>query len=63
MTIEEGLKLAGFVLSGFTDYNIVMGFPRVYGWMSSASVNDAEAKEVLKQAQNDFEAVLQSATE
>ncbi|WP_295042988.1 hypothetical protein [Sulfuricurvum sp.] len=40
-----------------------MGFPRVYGWMSSASVNDAEAKEVLKQAQNDFEAVLQSATE
>ena len=42
---------------------IVMGFPGVYNWMSSARVNDAEAKEVLKQAQNDFEAVLQSATE
>lgn len=42
---------------------IVMGFPGVYNWMSSARVSDAEAKEVLKQAQNDFEAVLQSTVE
>ena len=114
MTIEEGLKPAGFVLSNFTDYNfvlgenspfdfydtysicklkviytvaktrpeaaafapctlmvykkkdaseIVMGFPGVYNWMSSARVNDAEAKAVLLQAQKDFEAVLQSTVE
>jgi uncharacterized protein (DUF302 family) len=42
---------------------IVMGFPGVYNWMSSARVNDAEAKAVLVQAQKDFEAVLQSTTE
>ena len=42
---------------------IVMGFPGVYNWMSSARVNDPEAKAVLMQAQKDFEAVLKSATE
>jgi uncharacterized protein (DUF302 family) len=42
---------------------IVMGFPGVYNWMSSARVEDAEAKEVLTQAQNDFEEVLKSVAE
>lgn len=42
---------------------IVMGFPGVYNWMSSARVSDPEAKEVLKQAQSDFEAVLKSTVE
>ena len=42
---------------------IVMGFPAVYNWMSSAKVSNPEAKEVLKQAQKDFEEVLKSATE
>jgi uncharacterized protein (DUF302 family) len=42
---------------------IVMGFPGVYNWMSSARVSDPEAKAVLIQAQKDFESVLQSATE
>ncbi len=42
---------------------IVMGFPAVYNWMSSARVNDPEAKAVLMQAQKDFEEVLKTATE
>jgi uncharacterized protein (DUF302 family) len=42
---------------------IVMGFPGVYNWMSSARVEDAEAKAVLMQAQKDFEAVLESTVE
>lgn len=42
---------------------IVMGFPGVYNWMSSARVNDPEAKAVLMQAQKDFEEVLKTATE
>ena len=42
---------------------IVMGFPGVYNWMSSAKVSNPEAKEVLKQAQKDFEEVLKAATE
>lgn len=42
---------------------IVMGFPGVYNWMSSARVEDSEAKEVLMKAQTDFEAVMQSAAE
>jgi hypothetical protein len=44
-------------------HEIVMGFPGVYNWMSSARVNDPEAKAVLMQAQKDFEAVLKTATE
>ncbi|MGD9969837.1 MAG: DUF302 domain-containing protein [Sulfuricurvum sp.] len=42
---------------------IVMGFPGVYNWMSSARIDNAEAKAVLMQAQGDFEAVLKSVTE
>lgn len=42
---------------------IVMGFPGVYNWMSSARVSDPEGKAVLLQAQKDFEAVLQSTVE
>ncbi|MDO9056313.1 MAG: DUF302 domain-containing protein [Sulfuricurvum sp.] len=42
---------------------IVMGFPGVYNWMSSARVSDPEGKAALMQAQKDFEAVLQSTVE
>lgn len=42
---------------------IVMGFPGVYNWMSSARVSDPEAKTVLMQAQKDFEAVLKTTIE
>jgi uncharacterized protein (DUF302 family) len=42
---------------------IVMGFPGVYNWMSSARVSDPEGKEALMQAQSDFEAVLKSIVE
>jgi len=42
---------------------IVMGFPGVYNWMSSANVTDTDGKAALMQAQKDFEAILQSATE
>jgi hypothetical protein len=42
---------------------IVMGFPSVYSWLSTAQVNDAEGKAVLLQVQKDFEAVLQGASE
>lgn len=42
---------------------IVMGFPGVYNWMSSARVSDPDGKAVLLQAQKDFEAVLQSTVE
>lgn len=42
---------------------IVMGFPGVYNWMSSARVEDPEAKAALIQAQKDFEEVLKATTE
>lgn len=42
---------------------IVMGFPGVYNWMSSAHVTDADAKAALLQAQKDFEEVLKTVTE
>ena len=42
---------------------IVMAFPGVYNWMSSAHVTDAEGKAVLMKAQTDFETILQEATE
>ncbi|OHD78756.1 MAG: hypothetical protein A2023_07005 [Sulfuricurvum sp. GWF2_44_89] len=42
---------------------IVMGFPGVYNWMSSARVDNSEAKETLLQAQKDFEGVLNSVIE
>ncbi|MGB5965012.1 MAG: DUF302 domain-containing protein [Sulfurimonadaceae bacterium] len=118
MTIEDGFKPAGFVMSNYTEYNyilteegtkespfdfydtysicklkviynvaktrpeaaafapctlmvykkkgddkIVMGFPGVYNWMSSAHVEDKNAKEVLMKAQTDFEQILRDATE
>lgn len=42
---------------------IVMGFPGVYNWLSSAHIDDTEAKAVLLQAQKDFEAVLSGVIE
>jgi len=45
------------------DDRIVMGFPGVYNWMSSAHVQDKKAKEVLMKAQTDFEQILRDATE
>ena len=42
---------------------MVMGFPGVYNWMSSAHVTDTDGKAALLQAQKDFEEVLKSATE
>ncbi len=42
---------------------IVMGFPSVYNWMSSAHVTDANAKKELMKAQKDFENILKNATE
>jgi len=118
MTIENGFKPMGFVMSNYTDYNymltkegevespfdfydtysicklkviynvaktrpeaaafapctlmvykkkgddkIVMGFPGVYNWMSSARVEDKKAREELMKAQKDFEKILRDATE
>lgn len=42
---------------------IVMGFPSVYNWISSAHITDPEGIAVLIQAQKDFEEVLKSAAE
>lgn len=42
---------------------IVMGFPSVYNWMSSARVVDENAIKELTKAQKDFERILKSATE
>jgi len=42
---------------------IVVGFPAVYNWMSSAKVEDKEAHEVLMKAQKDFESILIGITE
>ena len=42
---------------------IVLGFPAVYNWMSSARVQDKEAHEVLMKAQHDFESILRDITE
>lgn len=42
---------------------IVMGFPAVYNWMSSARVEDKDAHDVLMKAQHDFESILKSITE
>ncbi len=118
MTIEDGFKPKGFVMSNFTEYNymltkedtqespfdfydtysicklkviynvaktrpqaaafapctmmlykkkgsdkIVMGFPSVYNWMSSARITDEKALQELTKAQKDFEKILQNATE
>ena len=42
---------------------IVVGFPAVYNWMSSAKVEDKSAKAVLMKAQTDFESILKDITE
>lgn len=42
---------------------IVMGFPAVYNWMSSAKVEDKASHEVLMKAQHDFESILKNITE
>ncbi|MDP3120588.1 MAG: DUF302 domain-containing protein [Sulfuricurvum sp.] len=42
---------------------IVMGFPSVYNWISSAHITDPDGKAALLTAQKDFEEVLKSATE
>jgi uncharacterized protein (DUF302 family) len=42
---------------------LVMGFPSVYNWMSSARVVDENAKKALMKAQTDFENILIEATE
>lgn len=42
---------------------IRMGFPAVYNWLSSAKVENKEAREALLKAQSDFESILKRATE
>ena len=42
---------------------IVIGFPAVYNWLSSAKVEDKEAKESLLKAQEEFEDILKEVTE
>lgn len=42
---------------------IVLGFPAVHNWMSSAKVENKDAVEVLLKAQKQFEAILIEATE
>jgi uncharacterized protein (DUF302 family) len=42
---------------------IVLGFPAVYNWMSSAKIEDKAAHEVLMKAQEDFESILIELTE
>ncbi len=118
MTVEDGFKPFGFVMSNFTEYNyilskedtkptpydfyntysicklkviynvaktrpqaaafapctmmvykkkdedkIVLGFPGVYNWMSSARITDPNAIKELQKAQKDFESILRTATE
>lgn len=42
---------------------IVLGFPAVHNWMSSAHVDNKEATDVLLKAQKQFESILTEATE
>ena len=42
---------------------IVIGFPAVYNWMSSAHVDNKDAHAVLMKAQEDFESILKDVTE
>ncbi|QOY51817.1 DUF302 domain-containing protein [Candidatus Sulfurimonas baltica] len=42
---------------------IVLGFPAVHNWMSSAHVENKEATDVLLKAQKQFESILVEATE
>ena len=45
-----------------SEEKIVMGFPGIYNWMSSAYIEDEEAKSQLIQAQKDFESIMDEAT-
>jgi uncharacterized protein (DUF302 family) len=45
------------------DPHIVVGFPGVYNWMSSARVQDPAAEKELMKAQHDFESLLSDLTE
>ncbi|QSZ41992.1 DUF302 domain-containing protein [Sulfurimonas aquatica] len=42
---------------------IVVGFPAVYNWLSSARIEDKNAHDVLMKAQKDFESILKDITE
>ena len=42
---------------------IVLGFPSVHNWVSSAKVENKDAKAILLKAQTQFEAILTEATE
>ena len=42
---------------------VVVGFPAVYNWLSSAKVEDKAAKAELLKAQKDFESILKDVTE
>lgn len=42
---------------------VVIGFPSVYNWISSAKVDDKDAKAVLIKAQKSFESILAEITE
>jgi len=42
---------------------VVVGFPAVYNWLSSAKVEDKAAKNELLKAQKDFESILKDVTE
>lgn len=42
---------------------IVVGFPAVYNWLSSAKIKDKEAEAVIMKAQTDFESILIGITE
>ncbi|MDF1876930.1 DUF302 domain-containing protein [Sulfurimonas sp. SAG-AH-194-L11] len=42
---------------------IVVGFPAVYNWLSSAKIKDKAAEDALIKAQNDFESILKEVTE
>ncbi len=42
---------------------VVVGFPAVYNWLSSAKVENKDAKAELLKAQKDFESILKDVTE
>ena len=42
---------------------IVVGFPAVYNWLSSARIKDKNGHDVLMKAQTDFESILKDITE
>ena len=42
---------------------IVVGFPAVYNWLSSARIEDKNGHDVLMKAQTDFESILKDITE